>query len=60
MDDEVVTFEQLNRLCGTKHDIFSEARMPRRRLPFEMQQPKMDATDGKAMKLGLVDNFKEG
>jgi hypothetical protein len=33
VDDEVATLEQLNRLCGTKHDIFSKAR---RRLPMEM------------------------
>jgi hypothetical protein len=38
MDDETTTLEQLNRLCGTKHDIFSGAHMPKRKLLVEMQQ----------------------
>jgi hypothetical protein len=50
VDDEIAALEQLNKLCGTKHDIFSKAHMPRRKLPVEMQQPEMDAVDGKATK----------
>jgi hypothetical protein len=30
MDDDVTTFEQLSRLCGSKHDIFSGVQMRRR------------------------------
>jgi hypothetical protein len=29
VDDEETTLEQLNRLCGAKHDVFSRARIPR-------------------------------
>jgi len=28
VDDEKITLEQLNRLCGVKHDVFSKARIP--------------------------------
>lgn len=38
MDDETTTLEQLNRLCGTKHDIFFGAHMPKRKFLVEMQQ----------------------
>jgi hypothetical protein len=50
VDDEITAPEQLNKLCGTKHDIFSKAHMPRRKLPVEIQQPEMDAVDGRATK----------
>ncbi len=30
MNDEEVTLEQLNKLCATKHDIFSSIQIPRR------------------------------
>ncbi len=36
VDDEEAALEQLIRLCGTKHHIFSRARIPRRRLPVEI------------------------
>jgi hypothetical protein len=36
VDDQEAALEQLIRLCGTKHHIFSRARIPRRRLPVEM------------------------
>lgn len=42
VDDDEVTFEHLNRLCGTKHDIFSEVRIPRRRLPVETHDVEVD------------------
>jgi hypothetical protein len=35
VNDEDVTLEELNHLCGTKHDIFTRARIPRRCLPME-------------------------
>jgi len=35
VDDEETTLEQLNKLCGIKHDIFMGARIPRRCLPIE-------------------------
>jgi hypothetical protein len=34
--------------------------MPRKKLPVEMQQLKMDAIDGMATKSGPMDNFIEG
>jgi hypothetical protein len=37
VDDEATTLEQLNRLCGTKHNIFSNTKIPRRRMLVEMQ-----------------------
>jgi hypothetical protein len=33
--DEEATLEQLNRLCGVKHDVFSRARIPRQCLLVE-------------------------
>jgi len=36
VNDEKVTLEQLNMLCGTKHDIFFGARIPRKRLFVEI------------------------
>jgi hypothetical protein len=36
MDDDATTFEQLNKLCGSKHDIFFGVQMPRRRLIVEV------------------------
>jgi hypothetical protein len=47
MDDEAATLEQLNRLCGSKHDICFGAQMPRRRLPMEMQQLEANAMEGR-------------
>lgn len=37
MNDEEATLEQLNKLHDTKHDIFFGFRIPRRRLPMEIQ-----------------------
>ncbi len=36
MNDEDVTLEQLNKLCATKHDIFSGSQIPWRSLPMDM------------------------
>jgi hypothetical protein len=36
IDDEREILEQLNHLCGAKHDIFSRAKIPRRHLPIEV------------------------
>lgn len=36
MNDEEATLEQLNSLCGTKHDILSAVRIPRRRISVEI------------------------
>lgn len=33
VDHEETTLEQLNKLCGIKHDIFMGAKIPRRGLP---------------------------
>jgi hypothetical protein len=38
-----VILEQLNKLCGTEHDIFFGAKIPRKRLPMEI--PKVKITD---------------
>jgi hypothetical protein len=35
VNNENATLEQLNKLCGTEHDIFSRTRIPRRRLHVE-------------------------
>jgi hypothetical protein len=35
VNNEKVTLEQLNKLCDTKHDIFSRTRIPKRRLHVE-------------------------
>jgi hypothetical protein len=35
VDDEEATLEQLNKLCGIKHDVLMGARIPRRCLPIE-------------------------
>lgn len=57
VDDEVATLEQLNRLCGTKHDIFSRVK---RRLLVEMQTLKIDKTNDKTIGFGPMDVMKEG
>jgi hypothetical protein len=36
VDDEVATLQQLNKLCGTKHEFFFKGRIFKRRLPMEM------------------------
>ncbi len=43
VNDEEVILEQLNRLCGTEHYIFSRARILRRRLPMEI--PNVEIVD---------------
>jgi len=48
VDDEEAALEQLIRLCGTKHHIFSRARIPQRRLPVEMNT--LDAEIGGDLK----------
>jgi len=37
IDDETIKLEQLNHLCGTKHNIFSSAKIPKKRMSIEMQ-----------------------
>jgi hypothetical protein len=41
--------EKLNQLCGTKHDIFCGAKLPRKRLQMEMEAPKIDKVEDKTM-----------
>jgi hypothetical protein len=36
VDDESTTLKQLNRLCGSNHDIYSEAIILKRRLLVDM------------------------
>jgi hypothetical protein len=43
VNDEEVILEQLNRLCGTNHDIFYGARTPMRRLLMEI--PNVEIVD---------------
>jgi len=57
VDDEITMLEYLNRLCGTKHDIFSEAR---RQLPMEMQTLKINEANDKTIGFGPMDVMKEG
>jgi hypothetical protein len=40
VDDEEATLEQLNRLCGAKHDVFKGAMIPRRCLHVEPLEEK--------------------
>jgi len=40
VDDEEATLEWLNWLCDTKHDIFTRAKIPRRRLLMESPNVK--------------------
>jgi hypothetical protein len=42
VDDKEATLEQLNRLCGMKHDIFSRVRTPRKPLHVEALDNKID------------------
>jgi hypothetical protein len=41
VDGENATLEELNRLCGAKHDAFTKTRIPRRRLPMETIEGKI-------------------
>jgi hypothetical protein len=41
VNDEKVILEQLNRLCGTKHDISYGARIPKKILPMEIPDVKI-------------------
>lgn len=60
MDDDVTTFEQLNRLCGSKHDIFSGVQMRRRRLIVEVQQLETNAVDDMITRSRPTESLKEG
>jgi hypothetical protein len=40
VDDEKNALKQLNQLCGTKHDIFTKAIIPRKSLPIESPDVK--------------------
>jgi hypothetical protein len=42
VDDKEATLEQLNMLCGMKHDIFSRVRIPRKCLHVEALDNKID------------------
>lgn len=41
VDDEEATLEQLNRLCGINHDIFTKAKIPRMHLPIKSPNVKV-------------------
>ncbi len=51
MNDEEATLEQLNKLCGTKHYIFSRAQIPSRRL--HVDTTKVDV--GKNREMGQLE-----
>lgn len=55
--DEEATFEQLNCLCGAKHDVFSMARIPRKHLLIEAMEDDT-INDREAMFVGLERSFK--
>jgi hypothetical protein len=57
MGDKIATLEQLNRLCGANHDIFSRIK---RRLPMEMQTLKVNEANDKTIGFGPMDVMKEG
>jgi len=41
VDDEKTTLEKLNKLCGAKHDVFTEAKILRRHILVEIANGKM-------------------
>jgi hypothetical protein len=37
-------------LCGTKHDIFYGAKLPKKRMQMEIEAPKTEKVENKTMK----------
>jgi hypothetical protein len=55
VNDEKTTLEYLNKLCGTKHDIFSGARIPKRRLLVEIPNVEI-AKEGEVERIDYANN----
>ncbi len=45
VDDEVVVQNQLDKICGNNHDLFSHIRVPRRRIHVEVNIGEHKGTD---------------
>jgi hypothetical protein len=56
VDDEERTLEQLNRLCGAKHDVFSEAKILKKCLLIEAVE-RDTTNDQEVMFVGLGRSF---
>lgn len=59
VDDESTTLKQLNRLCGSNHDIYSEAIILKRRLLVDIQALKMEEVENRATSFDSLDVMKE-
>jgi hypothetical protein len=55
VNDEKTTLKQLNRLCGTKDDIFFGAKIPQGRLPVEIRDVEI-ATGGEVKRINSAKN----
>jgi hypothetical protein len=60
VNDEAATLQQLNQLCGTKHDIFSSIRIPKRRMLIEMQGLEDEEAKERTMDVGAIGAIREG
>jgi len=56
VDDEEITLKQLNQLCGTKHDIFTKAIIPRKSLLIESPNVKT-VEDKETRHVDVVRNY---
>jgi hypothetical protein len=60
VDDESTTLEQLNGMCGSKHDRFFGAKIFKKHLLVEMQASKIEETEDRAIGFASLDVMKEG
>jgi hypothetical protein len=49
VNDETTTLEQLNHLCGTKHDVFFGVKIPRRKMLVEMKMLEVEKVKERTM-----------
>ncbi len=45
MDDEEIVCNQLDRICGNNHDLFSHTIVPRRRLPLDTTTKELESVE---------------